>query len=716
MSATRARSTPSSPPAAESPPAGKSIYANREQSWLAFNRRVLEQARNPANPLLERAKFLAIVSSNLDEFFEIRVAGLMQQADSETAVVSIDGLTPRDQLRRIYQSVATMVGEQYACWHTNIVPALAEAGIRFRTAGKLDEAEQKFVRHYFDTQVMPVLTPLAVDQAHPFPQLANKTLNLLVHLDHPAAEEPEKLMVIVPVPRSLPRIIPIGPPEEHPRRYVFLSEIIKVCVASLFPGYRVKGTHAFRVTRNSDLYIDEEESENLLKRIEQELRNLRRGAAVRLEIEDGADADLFATLCRHLELDPAHAFRLNGPLNLARLMSLYEMIDRPELKFSPFTPADSATLSAHASVFAAIRDREVLLHHPYDSFAPVVHFIEQAARDPHVLAIKQTLYRTSGDSPIVRALIDASMAGKQVTAMVELMARFDEANNIKWARELEEAGVHVVYGLVGLKTHCKCCLVVRREGETLRRYVHLGTGNYNPKTARLYTDFSLLTCREAVAAEVAQLFNTLTGLGRSPGFHHLLVAPFNLHGRIQELIAAETAHAAAGRPARIIAKMNKLVDASTIDSLYAASGAGVKIDLIVRATCCVRAGVKGLSENIRQRSIVGRFLEHARIFYFENGGSPVIFCGSADWMPRNFFRRVEVLFPVDDPELKRRIIEEVLLNELRDNEDARELQASGEFIQPPLPAKEERFSAQRFFMATASLRQAAATRPVAPSA
>ncbi len=684
-----------------------SIYGNREQSWLAFNRRVLDQARNPANPLLERVKFLAIVSSNLDEFFEIRVAGIMQQADSEAGDLSLDGLTPREQLRRIRAAVNTLVADQYACWHGALVPALAAEGVVFRTAAQLDETERAWVRRHFETQVMPVLTPLAVDQAHPFPLLANKTLNVLVSLDNPETPEHEKLMIILPVPRSLPRIVQIDPAAGGPRRHMFLSEIIKVCADQLFPGYAVRDAHAFRVTRNSDLYIDEEEAENLLKKIEEELRNLRRGAAVRLEIEDGVDPTLCAELCRHLALGEVQTIRLQGPLNLLRLMSLYEMIDRPDLKYPPFQPADCAPLAAGKKVFDVLRERDLLLHHPYDSFAPVVEFVEQAARDPEVLAIKQTLYRTSGDSPIVRALIDASLAGKQVTALVELMARFDEANNIKWARELEEAGVHVVYGLMGHKTHCKCCLVVRREGGALRRYVHLGTGNYNPKTARLYTDISLLTVREDLTSEVAQLFNTLTGLGRTPDFKRLLVAPFNLHSRTQELIHAETANARAGRPARIIAKMNKLVDPETIDNLYAASQAGVKIDLIVRATCCLVPGVKGLSENIRLRNIVGRFLEHARIFCFENAGQPLVYCGSADWMPRNFFRRVEAVFPVDDPDLRRRLVEDLLPIELRDNEDACELQPDGSYLPPRRTAGEESFRAQKYFMAAATLRRAA---------
>ncbi len=713
MSASRAKRSTLTSSAVPKP--ARSIYGNREQSWLAFNRRVLDQALNPGNPLLERVKFLAIVSSNLDEFFEIRVAGLVQQADSATAVAGIDGTTPREQLRTVGREVAAMVREQYRCWQYDLIPRLATAGIAIQGAAELDAPGRDYVRQYFDQQVLPVLTPLAVDQAHPFPQLAHKSLNVLVSVASPAEGTAESVMVLVPVPRSLPRIVPLPPSADGRQGYIFLSEIIKLCAAALLPGYTVRGAHAFRVTRNSDLYIDEEEAENLLKRIEQELRNLRRGAAVRLEIDDGVDPELLATLCRHLDLDPVYAYRIQGALNLTRLMSLYDMIDRPDLKYPPFTPAECPALVRQPEIFAALREGDILLHHPYDSFAPVVQFVDEAARDPDVLAIKQTLYRTSGDSPIVRALIQASMAGKQVTALVELMARFDEANNIKWARELEESGVHVVYGVVGQKTHCKCCLVVRREGAELRRYVHLGTGNYNPRTARLYTDVSLLTCRPQVAAEIAQLFNVLTGLGRTPQFDRLLVAPFNLHRRTQELIAAEAAHASAGRPARIIAKMNKLVDPETIDNLYAASAAGVQIDLIVRATCCLRAGVPGLSENIRLRSIVGRFLEHARIFHFGNGGQPLVYCGSADWMPRNFFRRIETLFPIEDPALQQHLLQDILRNELEDTEDARVLQPDGSYAAVPVLPPAAPFSAQRYFMAEATLRNAAppAPRPTA---
>lgn len=683
---------------------GHNAYANREQSWLAFNRRVLEQAQFATNPLLERVKFLAIVSSNLDEFFEIRVAGLIQQVDSGSGELSLDGLTPREQLKRVHGAANSLVAEQYRCWHEQLVPLLARENILFRAGEQLTTAERSWVQQYFQTQVLPVLTPLAIDSSHPFPQIGSKTLNVLVSLDNPDTPELEKLMVVLPVPRILPRIIQIEPETEGPQRYIFLSEIIKLCAGALFPGYRITGAHAFRVTRNSDLYIDEEESENLLKKIEEELRNLRRGAAVRLEIEAGVEEALFTTLCGYIGLSLDYAFRLQGPLNLLRLMSLYELIERPDLKYPPFTPAELPHLRTVGTIFEAIRERDLLLHHPYDSFNPVVDFVEQAAQDPDVLAIKQTLYRTSGDSPVVRALMDASINGKQVTALVELKARFDEANNIHWARQLEEAGVHVVFGLQGHKTHCKCSLVVRREGGGLRRYVHLGTGNYNPKTARLYTDLSLFTCREHLTAEIAQLFNTLTGFGRTPEFKHLLVAPFNLHSRLQELIATEATNAAAGKPARIIAKMNKLVDQVTIDNLYAASQAGVKIDLIVRATCCLFPGVKGLSDSIRLRNIVGRFLEHARVYYFENGGEPLVYCSSADWMPRNFFRRVETVFPIEDAELRKRLIEDLLPAELRDNVDAQVLQPDGTYAAPARQPNEPDFSAQRYFMASARLR------------
>jgi len=683
----------------------KAAYFNRELSWLAFNRRVLEQAQNPKNPLLERVKFLAIVSSNLDEFFEIRVAGLIQQVDSGVTEPSVDGLAPREQLRRIHSVVASLVEDQYHCWQEALLPALRDERIVFKHATELAEDELTWVRAYFQDQVYPVLTPLALDQSHPFPQLGNKALNVVVALDNPETPQVERMVAILPVPRILPRVVQISPESGGPQRFLFLTEVIKLCAGEFFPGYRILDAQAFRVTRNSDLYIDEEESENLLKKIEEELRNLRRGAAVRLEIEEGVPEDIFETLCDHVKLSHEYVFRLNGPINLLRLMSLTD-IDRPDLKFPPFTPATHSPLKDLEHIFDTLGQHDVMLHHPYDAFQPVVDFVEQAARDPRVFAIKQTLYRTSGDSPIVRALIEASRNGKQVTALVELKARFDEANNIQWARQLEEAGVHVVYGLVGHKTHCKVSLVVRREGKSMKRYVHLGTGNYNPRTARLYTDLSYFTSHEGITEDAANLFNTLTGFSRSPEFRHLLVAPFTMHARIQEMIQRETDNATAGKPARIMAKMNSLVDKITIDNLYAASQAGVQIDLIVRGVCCLVPGVRGLSENIRVRSIVGRYLEHARAFYFENSGDPLIYAGSADWMPRNFFRRIEVLYPIVEPDLRTWVAKEMFPIELQDNENARELHANGAYTPIERAEGQPSFSAHTYFMAASAQRAA----------
>jgi polyphosphate kinase len=688
------------------PPAevSKAAYFNRELSWLAFDRRVLDQAQSTRHPLLERVRFLAIVSSNLDEFFEIRVAGLMQQMDSGVTEPGPDGLAPQEQLRRIHSVVASLVEDQYRCWQGALVPALAAQGIEFRSASDLSSSELNWVRAYFREQVHPVLTPLALDQSHPFPQLGNKTLNVVVALDDPEVPQADRLIAILPVPRILPRLVAIAPSRTGPQRFIFLSEIIKLCAGELFPGYRLISAHAFRITRNSDLYIDEEEAENLLKKIEEELRNLRRNEAVRLEIEEGVDDVIFDTLCTHLRLSHEYVFRFNGPLNLLRLQSLAD-IDRPDLKYPVFDPVNASPLRDPARIFDTLREQDVMLHHPYDAFTPVVNFVEEAARDPQVFAIKQTLYRTSGDSSIVRALMEASRNGKQVTALIELKARFDEANNIQWAKQLEEAGVHVVYGLVGIKIHCKLCLVVRREGAKLRHYAHLGTGNYHPRTARLYTDLSYFTARTAITRDVAQVFNSLTGFGQSLSFRHLLVAPYNFQERINELIAQEAAHARAGRPARILAKMNALVDKTTIDSLYAASQAGVKIDLIVRGICCLVPGVPGLSENIRVRSLVGRFLEHARVYYFANtGGEPVVLAGSGDWMPRNFLRRVEVIFPVADPALRRWIIESFFPTELRDSTNASVLHATGAYRPVPRRKGEKGFSAQAHFMADAVAR------------
>lgn len=678
---------------------GKHAYFNRELSWLSFNRRVLDQAANEANPVIERLKFLSISSSNLDEFFEIRVAGLIQQVESGAVQVGVDGLGPKEQLRRIHDVVNSLVSYQYHCFQEKIIPRLKENGISFLTVNQLSKADLSWVNRYFREQVFPILTPLAIDPAHPFPQIANKTLNVLVCLDNPETPEVEELMAVLPVPRILPRLVRIetGRPEEL--RYIFLSDVIKLCAGYLFPGYQIHSAHAFRITRNSDLFIDEEEAENFLEQIEEELKHRQKGAAVRLEIETGVEEELLHRLLSYIHLPTEYVFRINGPINLMRLMTVYDFIDRPDLKYPPLHPVLTVPLGPGTSIFKAIGEGDILLHHPFDSFLPVVEFIQQAAKDPSVFAIKQTLYRTSGDSPIVRALIEASRNGKQVTALVELKARFDEANNIQWAKQLEEAGVHVVYGMVGFKIHCKCSLVVRREGTALRRYVHLGTGNYNPQTARLYTDLSYFTACESTTAEVAQLFNTLTGFGLSPDFKCLLVAPYSLHAKLQEMLQVEIENALQGKPARIIAKLNSLVDQATIDHLYEASRAGVEIDLILRGTCCLVPGIPGLSENIRVRSIVGRFLEHSRIYYFENHGrEPVYLAGSADWMPRNFFRRIEVVFPIDNPRLQGQLMA-ILEVYLKDNVQASQLSSSGAYR--PIPNQEgqtEPFSAQEYFI------------------
>lgn len=677
-------------------------YFNRELSWLAFNRRVLEQAYEERYPLLERMRFLAFVSSNLDEFYEIRVAGLMQQLDSNVAEVGLDGLGPREQLRRIHNVVSGLVKDQYHCWSDILVPSMKEQGIIFKSKENLTRREIKWLKKYFEEQVYPVLTPLANDPTHPFPQFGNKTLNLLLSVDDPSTQQHDNMLAFIPVPRILPRVLKIPGSGRVKNSYIFLSEVLKLFANRLFPGYTIRAIHAFRITRNSDLYIDEEEVENLLQTIEQTLHKMRRGAAVRLEIEEGVNEELLDRLLTSIGLGREHVFTIHGPINLLRLMYAYEQIERPDLKFKPFQPYCPTALGDPRMLFDNIRKQDHLLHHPYESFDPVVDFIRQAAGDPDVLAIKLTLYRTSSDSPIVGALCEAARQNKQVTALIELKARFDEAQNIQWARQLEEAGVHVVYGFVGLKTHCKCMLVVRREEGGLRRYAHIGTGNYHPKTARLYTDLSLFTANEAITAEVAAVFNMLTGFSREQQFRHLLVAPFNLHSAMQKLIARETRHARQGKPARIVAKCNSLIDKETIDALYAASRAGVKIDLIVRGICGLVPGIKGVSENIRVRSILGRYLEHSRIYYFENqGGQPEVYIGSADWMPRNFYRRVEVIVPILDPQLQKVIVGEILETCLKDNVSASFLKPNGGYAKMQRPKGEPEFVMQDYFTAQA---------------
>src|SRR6266853_103268 len=672
-------------------------FINRELSWLEFNRRVMEEAQDQRQPLIERVKFLTIFSSNLDEFFEIRVAGIKQQIESQTIELGPDGLSPTEVFNRIQKTVRELFAEQYTLWKNELLPELAKNGIYIREISELPAKRAAWAHRYFLQEVFPMLTPLAVDASHPFPHLLNRSHNLLVRAKTRRRGEP--LHAIVQVPRVVPRLIllPRGTGANEPWEYIYLASLIKQYIGELFPGLILDGAHAFRVTRNSDLYIDDEEAENLLRMIEQQLRRSSRGNAVRLEVEADCPKDFLSLLLDFFNLTEADAYKLDGPLTMTHLAPLVANDAFAKLKDRPFQPARDPALPPHVDFFEVLRRQDVLLHHPYDSFDQIVELIEKAAADPQVLAIKITLYRTSGDSPIVEALIDAANAGKQVTAIVELRARFDEAANIQWARQLEESGAHVVYGVVGLKTHCKALLIVRRDADRLRHYVHLGTGNYHPRTARIYTDFSLFTCEPELTEEVAVVFNTLTGLAGYPGLKKLLVAPFDLHKRLVGLIERERDHALAGKPARIIAKLNHLVDQETIEKLYEASCADVPIDLIVRGICSLRPKIPGLSENIRVFSIVGRFLEHSRIYYFENAGQREVYLSSADWMPRNFFRRVEIAFPVEQPALRDRIIDEVLPKFVHDRVKARELQPDGSYRRLKPEGKEPREQAQLQF-------------------
>ncbi|MDP9253949.1 MAG: polyphosphate kinase 1 [Verrucomicrobiota bacterium] len=672
-------------------------FINRELSWLEFNRRVLEEAQDPTQPLIERVKFLTIFSSNLDEFFEIRVAGIKQQIESETSDLGPDGLSPTETFNTIQRTVHELVATQYALWNDDLAPLLAKNGIRIYNVAQLNTKRAAWARRFFQEEVFPMLTPLAVDASHPFPQLLNKSHNLLVRARTGRGGEP--LHAIVQVPRVLPRLIqmPRGKGEDEPWEYIYLASLIKHHIGELFPGLVLDDVHAFRVTRNSDLYVDEEEAENLLRSIEQELRRSSRGDAVRLEVEADCPKDFRGLLLEFFDLAEPELYRVDGPLTMTHLAPLISNDAFAKLKDRVFQPARDPALPPRADLFEVMRKQDVLLHHPYESFDPIVELIENAARDSQVLAIKITLYRTSGDSPIVEALIHAANAGKQVTALVELRARFDEAANIQWARQLEDSGAHVVYGVVGLKTHCKALLIVRRDSDRLRHYVHLGTGNYHPRTARIYTDFSLLTTNQKITEEVAIVFNTLTGLAGYPGMEKLLVAPFDLSKRVIGMIERERDHAMAGKTGRIIVKLNSLVDQEIIEKLYEASCAGVKIDLIVRGICCLRPKIPDLSENIRVISIVGRFLEHSRIYFFENAGEREVYLASADWMPRNFLRRVEIAFPIEDPALRDEIVNEVLPNFLNDHVKARELQSDGTYLRLHPREGEPRSQAQLQF-------------------
>jgi len=674
----------------------RSNFLNRELSWLEFNQRVLDEALDPTNPLLERLKFFCISHSNLDEFFEVRVAGIKQQIEAEVGERGIDGLTPPETFRTIRHRVQKMVDDQYRCWRKKLQPELSRNGIRLLDFHELSPDQLQRVQSYYYAEIRPVLTPLAIDPAHPFPQLLNKSLNMIVRLEVAFSGQPLRHLAVVQVPRVLPRLVEL-PSKKAAREYIFLGRLIGHFLPDLFPGTKILDYWHFRITRNSELYIDEEEAANLLKAVENELHNRRKGDAVRLEIDANCPPDIQNALLGTFRLKEDDLYLIDGPLNPTQLMAIYEGEHLPELRDAAFTGRTNPLLAA--DLFEMIRERDVLLHHPYESFETVVMFLEQAAKDPNVLAIKQTLYRSGGDRRVVGALMEAVRNGKQVTAVVELRARFDEANNILWARELEEAGVHVVYGLVGYKIHAKLCLVVRRESSGIRRYVHLGTGNYNPTTARIYTDLSLFTCKQDYGEDVTNLFNLLTGICQFHKLRKLIVAPFELHDRILSLIQREIANAAKGLPARIVAKMNSLVDEKMIDALYDASEAGVKIDLVVRGICCLRPEVRGLSSNITVRSIVDRFLEHSRIFYFENGCQPEVFVSSADWMPRNFFRRIEIAFPIEDGQARARIIDEILGVTLADNRKARFLNADGEYYRPKVEDDQPLHRSQSEFIA-----------------
>jgi polyphosphate kinase len=720
------RSTVTARPAAKPKPAPlrplgthpEGRFINRDESWLLFNRRVLEEAEDRSNPLLERVKFLAITASNLDEFIEIRVAGVLQKLEESLGLPQKPdegGLTPSARLDKLRNWVHNFAREQSACWNDHLVAELASAGIRILKWKQLRATDRAFASQYFHDQVDPLLTPVTLDPSHPFPRVLNKALCLALLMRHKrklkGGASSSKALGVVTIPRSLPGLIAL-PSRAGSHNFLLLDDLIEAHIEPMFRGYRILSSAAFRVTRNSNLYMQEEESRSLLETVAEELHNRRKGDVVRMEIDTTADPEIIERLRTNFELDPWQVFPTSAPVNITRLMSLYSAVKETSLKFPDFhgrrlkltPPRDKPW-----DIFSEIRKADILLHHPFDSYNTVEEFIEAAANDPQVISIKQTLYRTSADSSIFGALKEAAQSS-DVTVVVELMARFDEASNIRWARELEDSGVQVFHGIYGYKTHCKLALIVRRDSDgTIRSYAHLGTGNYNPVTSRFYTDISLLTCRPDLTEAVLHVFRYLTAdwEADADAYRPLLVAPVTLAADILALIARETNHALHKRPARIIAKMNGLLDNPTIEALYAASQAGVQIDLIVRGMCALRPGVKGLSENIRVRSIVGRFLEHSRIFYFANGapqdanhsGDQIdpqaeIFCGSADWMPRNLYERCEVLFPISDDSARYRLRHEILESYLRDDVKARILQSDGSYIRAPHTGPKPVLSAQ----------------------
>jgi len=669
-----------------------SLYLNRERSWIQFNARVLAEATDERNPLLERVKFLAIFASNLDEFFMIRVSGVKQQIAAQVQKRSPDGLTPSEQIAAIRRVLLPQLKRARALFLEELVPKLAEQGICLYNFAQLNEQQRSALAAYYDQEVFPVLTPLAVDPSHPFPLISNLSLNLAVFVRD---SEGEELFARVKIPEVLPRLVPLPDCTEHPKEvckakncFVWLEQVIIAYLPTLFPGMEVIEAYPFRVIRNADMEIEEDEADDLLQTIEQGVRQRRFGAVVQIEVDKAMPKPIRQLLLSKLKISSEDLYTVKGPLGLADLIALMKL-NRSDLKDSPIYPNIPYLLRSHLSIFAAIRQQDILLHHPYDSFQPIIDFIQTAADDPDVLAIKQTLYRVGNNSPIVAALMRARAQGKQVTVLVELKARFDEENNIIWARALESTGVHVVYGLLGLKTHAKLALVVRKEQSGILRYVHLGTGNYNATTARIYTDLGLFTCRPDIGADVSEVFNFLTGYSRQRDYRKLLVAPIMLRERLIRLIEREMAgQQELGQGGRLIFKMNSLVDPQMILALYRASQAGVQVDLIIRGMCCLRPGIPGLSENIHVRSVIGPFLEHSRIYYFANGGQEEIYMGSADLMQRNLDQRVEAIFPLEDPPLRSLVLEGLLETQLRDNLRAWVLQPDGEYLRQTPKANE----------------------------
>jgi polyphosphate kinase len=676
-------------------------YLNRHVEWLEFNRRVLEEARDIGNPLLERVKFLAITANNLDEFVEIRVSSFLQRIEHGSNEISPDGLTTEQELDKISGAMHVFVRDQYKTWNDDLLPALAKQSIRVTSTGELDPKALKFTKSFYDRRVNPMLTPVTVDPSHPFPHVINKALCIAFLLHKRRNGNGKAYFGVLTVPRTLPRLLRV-PTEDGLIHYGFLQDIISTYASKLYRGYEIIASSAFRVTRNSNLYLEQEESRSLLEAIDSQVAQRRKGVAVRLEIEEGAHPEIVERLVSEFELDESLVFRVRGPVNLQRLFHLYEETPRPDLKYPPFTPKQIRIGHDPDSMFEAIRHQDFLVHHPYESYDAVVNFLDNASSDPRVLSMKQTLYRTNTDSPIAEALLDAA-GKKEVAVVVELKASFDEMTNIHWARSLEDAGVQVSYGLAGLKTHAKLVLIVRNDPDgKIRRYAHLGTGNYNPSTARFYTDFSLFTSDDEITSAVHDVFNLLTANTEQQHYRPLIVAPRDMAKSVISMIDREARHARRGRPARMIVKMNAIVDPPVIQALYRASQAGVDIDLIVRGQCALVPGVRGLSSRIKVRSIVGRFLEHSRIYYFENGGKPDLYLGSADWMPRNLYERVEVMFPLKDPQLCKRVCNEILSSYLADTRKARILNSDGTYSRPRAVRNGHGFSVQEHFMRLAS--------------